>query len=160
MRRQSSIIFLVLFPIVTLGGLFYFLHFYQNSSSNYEKKPIEWRENQTQCSQCSMYLSHKLHSVQLVDTRGKTHFFDDIGCLVAWLRAHQESAKEFVIWVYSLDTHRYIDALKARYVAGEETPMRYGFGAYEKVREGSISFDELSLKIPHAQQHTHEIKTH
>jgi hypothetical protein len=88
-----------------------------------------------------MQLQSKLHSAQAVLPDGKTYFFDDPGCLALWLKGKDYSKMK--LWVYTDDTHRYIDAKKAWYKLGDKTPMNYGFGAYEKKVDGAVDFKEF-----------------
>ena len=141
---------LILFPLLSLA---LFAFFYQQKTrdvtqiSNHTHTPIEFKDNTLQCPRCFMYLVGKKHTAQVIDTKGKTLFFDDIGCVILWLRDQKIEPKQMVIWAFSLDTHRYIDAFKAHYSLTEATPMEYGFGVYENAKEGSIGFDEMRLKM-------------
>ena len=94
-----------------------------------------------------MYLVGKKHTAQIITKELKTHFFDDIGCAILWLKEHKIEPKEITFWVFSNDSNRYIDALKASYNSDDETPMHYGFGAYENLKEGMIDFNEMRLRM-------------
>lgn len=150
MKQKVWIALLVLFPLLALGGLYYVLELKNQHPShiiNHEKTPLEFKDNHVQCPQCAMYLVGKKHTVQIVDEKKKTHFFDDIGCAILWLRDQKIEPKNVTFWAYSLDTKRYIDGFKAYYSLSEQTPMVYGFGAYENAMKGSVSFDEMRLKM-------------
>ena len=73
---------LILFPIIILVGVFLFMKT-QNPSSiiNTKKEPLEFKDNQIQCPQCNMFLVGKKYTAETVTSDGKTHFFDDVGCL-------------------------------------------------------------------------------
>ena len=95
-----------------------------------------------------MFLVEKAHTAQAITPDKKTHFFDDPGCLVLWIeKNYKESDKDIVKWVYTLDSKNWIDARKAFYSINDKTPMNYGFGAYEKLVENSIDYDEMKLKM-------------
>ena len=47
----------------------------------------------------------------------------------------------------SRDTKRWVDAKDAFYSLADDTPMGYGFGAYEKMSEGMIDFDTMRLRV-------------
>lgn len=150
MRQKVLIAVLVLFPLLSLGGFFYVLHVkHQHPSDirNEAKKPLHYEDNQVQCPQCNMFLVGQKYTAQVIDTKGRTEFFDDIGCVILWLRDHKIEPKSVTIWAFSLDTRHYVDALKAHYTLTEETPMNYGFGVYEQPQKGSIGFDEMRLKM-------------
>ena len=150
MRRVFFTWILIVFPILALGGLFWFLHS-QNQLpteiSNNEKAPLEFKDNTLQCPQCHMYLVGKKHTAQVITKDLKTHFFDDIGCAILWLKDRKIEPFSITMWVFSNDTHRYIDAFKAFYSISDETPMLYGFGAYEKQKESMIDFNEMRLRM-------------
>lgn len=113
-------------------------------SGNLEKKPLEVKLGKTLCSDCGMMVRSLKYSSQVIGPDGTTWFFDDLGCMARWLsRQTKEFRKRAVIWVYTKDSKRYILASKANYTRDETTPIGYGFGAYERKFDGSISFDEL-----------------
>lgn len=150
MKQKTWVAVLILFPLLALAGLFYGLHVkHQHPSEiiNRHKMPLDFQDNQVQCPQCHMYLVGKKHTAQVIDSKGKTLFFDDIGCVILWLRDHKIEPQEMTIWVFSLDTQRYINAFHTHYTLSEVTPMAYGFGAYEHAKEGSMDFDAMRLKM-------------
>jgi nitrous oxide reductase accessory protein NosL len=52
-----------------------------------------------------------------------------------------------MIWVHTLDTNRWIDATKAFYSTTEQTPMGYGFGAYEHKKDGMIDYETMKYRV-------------
>jgi hypothetical protein len=138
---------LILFPLLSLVAVFY-LYKLQNPSqiSNKNKTPLSFKDNKEQCPQCHMYLVGKKFTAQAIGDDFKTHFFDDVGCMILWVEEHKE-LKNVVLWVYTIDTKRYIQAQKAWYSIDENTPMEYGFGAYENKKESFIAFDEMKLRM-------------
>ena len=150
MKQKFLIVCLIVFPLVAFLGLYFGLELKNQAPTqriNENKQPLEFQDNQVQCPQCAMYLVGKQHSVQLIDESKKTYFFDDIGCAILWLKDQKKELKGMTLWVYSLDTKRYIDGLRAHYLLGEETPMHYGFGAYENQHENTLGFEEMRLKM-------------
>lgn len=150
MKKTLNFMILILFPIVTLGGLFWYLHvknLLPSDVDNKEAKALEFKDNTLQCPQCHMYLVGKKHTAQIITHDHKTHFFDDVGCAVLWLKTQNIEPINVIFWVFSNDTHRYVDALKAHYAINDTTPMLYGFGAYEMRQEGQIDFEEMRLRM-------------
>ena len=150
LKRNLLIGVLILFPILALGGIFWTLHLQNQLPSeiaNKEKIPLEFKDNAVQCPQCHMYLVGKKYTAQIVTDDLKTHFFDDIGCAILWLKEHNIELSSTHIWFFSNDTNRYIDASKAFYSFNDTTPMFYGFGAYEEPKEGMIDFEEMRLRM-------------
>ncbi|NOX15352.1 MAG: hypothetical protein GXP61_04920 [Epsilonproteobacteria bacterium] len=95
-----------------------------------------------------MYLSGNTFAMQIITSDFKTHFFDDPGCAILWLNSKKIEPKDVVIWAYSMDSKKWIDAKKAYYsISDFQTPMHYGFGAHEKNSEKYISFKEMRLRM-------------
>ncbi len=111
-------------------------------TGNIEKRAVNIFPHAYQCSRCKMDIVDTNFSAQLVEDDGKTIFFDDIGCLALWVAEHPMSKKR-KLWVFALDTKEWIDANSAHYTISENTPMHYGFGAYEENRAGTIDFDTV-----------------
>lgn len=141
---------LLLFPLLALALLFFVyqkMHELPTEVLNHKKEPLEVKDNTVQCPVCFMYIVGKDYTAQAVSEDKKTHFFDDVGCLVLWVEEYAKD-KDVVQWVYTLDTKRWIDATKAYYSVDDmKTPMEYGFGAYEKRQEGFIGFEEMRLRM-------------
>jgi nitrous oxide reductase accessory protein NosL len=113
---------------------------------NLKKLPLKMEPNRCQDSFCGMVIHELTYASQVVAPDGKTWFFHDHGDFVEWLK-DKPFAKDAVIWVMSRDTHRWINGKKAFYTVNEETPMEYGFGAYEKRGKGMIDFDTMRLRV-------------
>ena len=108
--------------------------------------PLEIILGKYQDSDCGMTIEDMTYVSQVVSSDGKTWFFHDHGGMANWLKdkPFKDSAK---IWVMSKDTKKYIDGRTAWYSRTDNTPMRYGFGAYEVKHDGFISFEEMGLKM-------------
>jgi len=116
---------------------------------NFEKKPLPIKLGKYQDSDCGMVIDELDYASEVIAPDGKTWFFHDHGDFVHWLsdKPFRDSA---VIWVMSRDTHRWIDAKKAHYTLNENTPMGYGFGAYEKSDNNSsqmVDYETMRLKM-------------
>ena len=141
---------LILFPLLSLA---LFAFFYQQKTHdvtqhpNHTHTPIEFKDNFLQCPHCFMYLVGKKHTAQAIDAAGKTYFFDDPGCLILWTKEQKIASETLTLWIYSMDTHRWIDMRKAHFDTKEITPMGHGFAAYENAQEGFIDFEEMHLHM-------------
>jgi nitrous oxide reductase accessory protein NosL len=113
---------------------------------NLERLPIEMEIGIYQDSDCGMVIDDTKDASQVIAKNGRSWFFHDHGGFVKWLedKEFRDSAK---IWVMSRDTKRWIDAREAFYSLTDETPMGYGFGAYEKRREEFVDFDTMRLRV-------------
>lgn len=113
---------------------------------NINQLPIEMQIGIYQDSDCGMVIDELKDASQVIIKSGRSWFFHDHGGFVKWLedKEFRDSAK---IWVMSRDTKRWIDAKEAFYSMSDDTPMGYGFGAYEKATEGFIDFDTMRLRV-------------
>jgi hypothetical protein len=64
--------------------------------------------------------------------------------MVHWIE-NKKFKENATIWVMTKDTKKYINGRKAWYSRTDETPMHYGFGAYEIKQNGFIDFKTMSL---------------
>lgn len=109
---------------------------------NAEHTPIEMISGKFQGSQCGMLISDLDFASQVVATDGRTWFFDDHGCMAAWISS-KPFQQEATIWVKDLSTGEWIDGRQAWYSRTDTTPMSYGFGAYKDHQEGLIDFQDM-----------------
>jgi nitrous oxide reductase accessory protein NosL len=109
-------------------------------------KPLPIKINHTNDTQCAMLIKSERNACEVIAPDGRTWFFDDPGCMILWLK-ERDWADKAVLWVHTLDTHRWIDARKAWYGIRDATEMRYGFGAREKKCDGCIDFEEMRLRM-------------
>jgi copper chaperone NosL len=93
------------------------------------------------CDHCMMLLSEPRSSAQVVLIDGTRRFFDDVGCLVEWLKSTHTSAVS--AWVRSPHGNTWIDARAAHYSTGQHTPMDYGFLPADK----GLSFEQLDSAV-------------
>ena len=109
-------------------------------------KPLPIKIDKTNDTECKMLLKTYKNALEVIAPDGRTWFFDDPGCMVLWLK-DKPWRKKAVIWVYTIDTNRWIDARKAWYGVTDSTAMHYGFGAREKKCPKCINFEEMRLKM-------------
>ena len=99
------------------------------------------------CPTCNMKIDDsKLHSTSL-HVKNSTHNFDDIGCMVLFAKKYKLDLNQMDTKVFTNDTARYIDASKAYYKTDENSPMGYGFSAYEKEESNTIRFKEVIINM-------------
>ena len=111
---------------------------------NYEMKPLPIKIGHYQDSDCGMVIDEISYAAEVVSPNGATWFFHDLGGMVHWIenKPFKDKAK---LWVRSVDTKKWIDAKKAWYSRTDNTPMGYGFGAYEYKKNGLISFEKMRI---------------
>ncbi len=113
---------------------------------NLKKIPLEIILNKYQDSDCGMVIEDMTYTSQVVAPDGKTWFFHDHGGFIHWLEDKSFKDKA-IIWVYTKDTKKWIDAKEAWYSLDDITPMGYGFGAYENREDKFIDFATMRLKM-------------
>jgi len=96
--------------------------------------PIDPVWGKQACESCRMLVSDPTYAAALADERGRRHYFDDIGCLDAYLVEHPRT-KPRALWVRV--GARWMAAESARYTAGAASLMAYGFLAQET---GALDF--------------------
>ncbi len=116
------------------------------ATGNFKQQPLPLKLHHLQDPQCTMVVKNDKYAAQVASKSGKTWFFDDIGCLILWMK-NKNFKTPPLLWTHTIDTNKWIDAKKAFYSRDEATPMLYGFGAYEHKKEGFIDFKEMKLKM-------------
>lgn len=145
------------FPIITITfivGCIVLLFLSINISSNMtvvytgniDKKPIKIELGKFQDSDCGMIIEDIEYASQVISPSGKTYFFHDHGGMINWL-SNKEFKDTAMIWVMTKDTKRYIDGKKAWYSRTDQTPMLYGFGAYEKKQDKLVDYNTMFLHM-------------
>lgn len=114
--------------------------------ANADFSPVQMSAGVYQDSDCGMVIDTLIDVSQVISKSSNSWFFHDHGGMVKWLedKPFKDDAK---IWVMSRDTKRWIDAREAFYSLTDKTPMGYGFGAYEKMQNNFISFDDMRLRV-------------
>ncbi|WP_024953823.1 hypothetical protein [Sulfurospirillum arcachonense] len=144
-------IILYIFPLVAIFVLFgVYTSLNQNPTEvvNTKKEPLSFKDNKIVCPQCNMFLVGKKYTAQAITSDRKTHFFDDVGCMILWLEENAKDDKEVVEWVYSLDTKKWVNAVDAFYsINDKNSPMHYGFGAYENSKKEYIPYEQMKLRM-------------
>lgn len=150
---KKALPFITIFVIVAIiVTLFLSMSKSQNMTvvytGNTDKKPIKIVLKKFQDSDCGMIIEDITYASQVISPTGKTWFFHDHGGMVNWLK-NKEFKETAIIWVMTKDTKRYIDARSAFFSRTDDTPMFYGFGAYEykKSKEKLIDFDTMFLHM-------------
>jgi copper chaperone NosL len=145
----KKVFIIILFFILLLILLFSTTDFKKSivvTENNNEKKAILISPNQYTDRYCNMSITDISYSAQAIVSNNNTFFFDDVGCMILWLN-EQKNPKTIILWVWAKDTNRYINAKKAWYSMTENTPMEYGFGAYEVKKDSLINFNKMKIKI-------------
>lgn len=114
--------------------------------------PGKVRWDKEVCERCAMSVGDRKFSAQVRggDTGSPTRLykFDDIGCAVVWLNKQpwkDEARTE--VWVNDHRDGSWIDARKAWFATGNNTPMGYGLGAQTESGAGLLNFMQAQEHI-------------
>jgi len=150
MKKILMPFFILLIAIGVIVTLFLSLaqqeHLLVVYEGNHEHKVIDFKANIYQCPECKMPIETLSFASEAILPNGKTFFFDDPGCLILWLE-DKEHKDKITLWIHALDTKQWIHAKEAFYSLTDNTPMLYGFGAYETSKDGLINFETMRLKM-------------
>ncbi len=91
--------------------------------------PLDTRNDA--CAHCRMAVSDARFAAQLVAPGEEPRFFDDVGCLRDWLRAHPDRPARARAFVADHRTRAWVPAAAASYTSGPETPMSSRLVAHE-----------------------------
>ncbi|MDD3475368.1 MAG: hypothetical protein PHI38_00715 [Sulfurimonas sp.] len=149
MKKTLPFLFLALF-VGTLVLIFIFLASSKKmivvQEGNFAQIPLEMSAGIYQDSDCGMVIDDLRDASQIIAKDGKSWFFHDHGGFIRWLE-DKNLENSIKIWVMSRDTKRWIDAKDAFYSLTDDTPMGYGFGAYEHSSNGLVTFDIMRLRM-------------
>lgn len=96
------------------------------------------------CSYCRMAISEKRFAAELIDSESQAFKFDDIGCLVNFVRNKKSSSKPVAYFVMDFDAREWVKAESAFYVRSSEvaTPMNGGMIAFKDQSKAQVAADK------------------
>lgn len=106
------------------------------SSCSSQTEPINYGKDN--CSLCRMTIMEKGYACELVTKKGKVFKFDDISCLVKYIKSSQttEADYSFVVVNDFKRANQFIDVREAIFISGEgfTSPMRGDLAAFASVQ--------------------------
>lgn len=118
------------------------------------------------CTSCKMAISQPRYAAQAVDKDGNAHKFDDIGCLLRYLREHNPPRQR--VYVMDYVHQQWLAAESAVFVKSDavESPMAGGLAAFRdqsaaqqflKSNAGQVmNFSELLDRPPETTHHAQQ----
>ena len=96
------------------------------------------------CSYCKMAISEKQYAAELIDSEGQAFKFDDIGCMVNFVKKRKDSAKTAAYFVMDFENREWVKAENAYYVRSSEltTPMNGGIIAFKDQSRAQAAADK------------------
>lgn len=107
------------------------------------------------CAYCKMAISEKRYAAEFMDSEGQAFKFDEIGCMINFIKEKKNATKITTYFVMDFDERQWIQATNASYVRSSKlnTPMNGGIIAFKdqaKAKEAAdryhgklISFEDL-----------------
>jgi copper chaperone NosL len=85
------------------------------------------------CSYCKMAISEKQYAAELIDSEGQVLKFDDIGCLLNFIKKGSINVSGASLFVMDFDQRQWINADGAYYIRSADvtTPMNGGIIAFK-----------------------------
>ncbi len=115
-------------------------------SGNKGHYPLLFTLNKTNDPISKMLIRNFENACEIVEENGDTYFFAEPADMIIWL-SNKPKGKRYWLWVYTIDTNRWINAKLAWYGTTDKTVMGYGFGARERKCKKCINFEELTKRI-------------
>lgn len=106
------------------------------SSCSSQTEPIHYGKDN--CGLCKMTIMDKEYACELVTSKGKVFKFDDVSCLVKYMKASQTSDADYAFMVVNdfKNPKKFIDVRKATFLSGEAftSPMRGDLAAFSEIK--------------------------
>lgn len=125
-------------------------------SGNKKELPPKLTLSQDACDNCFMLINEKKFAASIRLENGEAKRFDDIGCMIEFIKKNNDKVKSF--WVYDYNTKNSIKADVAFFVNSKKiiTPMGFGIVAFSSEKTAQdfaiknnanvISFNYLKTK--------------
>jgi len=94
-------------------------------------QPVDIVLSEDSCAECRMAVSDLKFAAELVTTAGHVDYFDDIGCLIGFLRKNPPPSGS-AAYVADFNSGEWIEQTQAYYLRAKSlpTPMSYGLAAF------------------------------
>lgn len=114
------------------------------ASSKLPDGPVDIVWDKAACAACGMHVGEPPFAAQLTTTDGRTHAFDDPGCLFLWVEEHRPEVH--TIYFRDHRSDRWIAESRVAFVPIEPSPMGFGLGAVDVGTPGAIGLDAARAK--------------
>lgn len=86
------------------------------------------------CAFCKMAISEKRFAAEIIPKDGEPLKFDDIGCMIRYMKIRQNRGEITAVFVVDYETREWLKAEEAHYVRSSQltTPMSSGIVAYRE----------------------------
>jgi hypothetical protein len=104
--------------------------------------PVALAWDKVACASCSMHVGEPPFAAQLTSKDGRTHAFDDPGCLFLYLA--QERPDVHAMWFRHYQQERWLPGHAVAFARVEVTPMGFGLGAVDPGTKDALDFTAAS----------------
>ena len=132
---------LLILPVLLLA-------FACNHEADQSPREINW--DRDICVNCLMGMAEKEYSVQSINQHEEVIWFDDLGCLIEYMKSpdwERFEGETAVSWIGDCETGEWIEVEKAWYRYGDRTPMGYGYGALKNKADSTYDFNTTVQRI-------------
>ena len=122
--------------------------------ANCQKRTVEpvAIASEDMCSYCKMAISEKQYAAELIDSDGQVFKFDDIGCLLNFMKKRSINVSGASLFVMDFNQRQWVKADNAYYLRSPDvtTPMNGGIIAFKdqgKAREAEAKYHGKLLRF-------------
>lgn len=103
------------------------------------------------CSFCKMAISEKRYAAEFIDSEGQPFKFDDIGCMVNFVKSKRNKDRIDAYFVMDFNDRQWLKAADAYYVRSAElkTPMAGGIVAFRDEARATEAAAKYHGKLMH-----------
>lgn len=106
--------------------------------------PVDIVWDKAACAACGMHIGEPSFAGQVTTKDGRTHAFDDPGCLFLWLEEQRPDVHS--VYFHHSRESRWIARENAAFVSSEHSPMGFGIAAVDAGTAGAIGGDQARRK--------------
>ncbi len=101
------------------------------------------------CAYCKMAISEKRYAAEFMDSEGQAFKFDEIGCMINFIKEKKNATKITTYFVMDFDERQWIKADDAHYVSSSElaTPMSGGIIAFKNESKAEEAISKYHGKL-------------
>lgn len=114
------------------------------ASTGLDDGPAEIVWDKAACVACGMHVGEPPFAAQVTTKDGRTHAFDDPGCLFLWVEEQSPAVHSMFFRHHRED--RWIARDRVGFALVDKTPMGFGIAAVDATAPGAIDFDEARRK--------------
>ena len=138
MKFTTNVLPLMMVTVV-LGTIGVAIGWSVRASTTVADGPVELVWDKAACAACGMHVGEPAIAAQLTTKDGRTHAFDDPGCL--FLFVAEQHPDVHATWFRHCRENRWIAGNAVAFARIEPTPMGFGFGAVDANEKGAVDSD-------------------